>query len=60
MKQLQSRAELKNTAKDMLTGKYIPVILMFLLRGTLTVFVLSFVLSLDMQVTVSDSGIYQI
>lgn len=52
MKQLQSRAELKNTAKDMLTGKYIPAILMFLLRGTLTVFVLSFVLSLDMQVTV--------
>ncbi len=49
MKQFQSRAELKNTAKDLLTRKYGSAILMFLLKGMLTMFLLSIILSFDMQ-----------
>lgn len=52
MKQFQSRAELKNTAKDMLTGKYSTAILMFILKGSLTIFLLSMTLSFDMQLAV--------
>lgn len=52
MKQFQSRAELKNTAKDMLTGKYGAAILMFILKGSLTIFLLSMTLSFDMQLAV--------
>ncbi len=51
MNQFQSRAELKNTAKDILTGKYSLSILIFLLKSTLTMFFLSLILSLDLQLT---------
>lgn len=50
MRQFQSRAELKNRAKDLLIGKYGNASLMLLLRGMLTMFLLSIILSFDMQV----------